>query len=74
LTQSNLVKQHRQLARELHASGQQPGTVTVIRCSWVEAPELTVCLRDERSWRSGQARDATREEIKRVAANALDWF
>jgi hypothetical protein len=66
--------QYRQLARELHASWQQPGTVTAIRCSWVEAPELTVCLRDEGSWRSGQARDATREEIKTVAAKALEWF
>ncbi|MDQ1360940.1 MAG: hypothetical protein QOJ44_1317 [Acidimicrobiaceae bacterium] len=66
--------QYRQLAHELHASGQQPGTVTVIRCSWVEAPELTVCLRDEGSWRSGQALDATREEIKTVAAKALEWF
>jgi hypothetical protein len=66
--------QYRQLAHELHASGQQPGTVTVIRCSWVEAPELTVCLRDEGSWRSGQALDATREAIKRVATKALEWF
>lgn len=65
---------YRQLAHELHASGQQPGTVTVIRCSWVEAPELTVCFRDEGSWRSGQAREATREEIKAVAAKALEWF
>jgi hypothetical protein len=40
----------------------------------VEAPELTVCLRDEGSWRSGQALDATREEIKTVAAKALEWF
>jgi len=66
--------QYRQLAPELHASWQQPGTVTVIRCAWVEAPELTVCLRDEGSWQSGQARDATREEIKTVAAKALEWF
>jgi hypothetical protein len=66
--------QYRQVATALHASGQKPGTVTAIRCSWVEAPELTVCLRDEASWRSGRARDATREEIKRVAAKTLDWF
>jgi hypothetical protein len=64
--------QYRQVAHELHASSQQPGTVTAIRCSWVEAPELTVCLRDEGSWRSGQGRDATREEIKTVAAKALE--
>jgi hypothetical protein len=67
-------EQYGQLARELHASWQRPGAVTAIRCSWVEAPELTVCNRDEGSWHSGQARDATREEIKTVAAKALEWF
>ncbi len=66
--------QYRQLAHELHASRQQPGTVTAIRCLWVEAPELTVCLRDEAPWPSGQGRDATREEIKSFAATALEWF
>ena len=65
---------YRQLARELHASRQLPGTVTVIRCSWVDAPELTVCLRDEGSWRSPRARDATPDEIKGMAAKALDRF
>ena len=63
-----------QLAHELHASWQQPGTVTAIRCSWGEPRELTVCLRDEASWRSGQARDATPAEIKSFAATALEWF
>ncbi|MGO9343636.1 MAG: hypothetical protein ACLP6E_14135 [Acidimicrobiales bacterium] len=71
LTEGN---QYRQLARELHASLQQPGTVTAIRCSWVDAPELTVCVRDEGSWRSGQGRDATREEVKCFTAKALEWF
>ena len=66
--------EYRQLAHELHASWQQPGTVTVIRCSWGEPRELTVCLRDEGSWRSGQARHATREEIKAFTAKALGWF
>jgi hypothetical protein len=66
--------QYRQIARELHASWQEPGTVTAIRCLWVEAPELTVCVRDEGSWRSGLGRDATREEIKTFIAKALDWF
>jgi hypothetical protein len=66
--------QYRQLAHELHASGQRPGTVTVIQCSWVEAPELTVCLRNGDPWRSGRARDATQEEIKSMAAKALEWF
>jgi hypothetical protein len=65
---------YRQLAHELHASWQQPGTVTVIRCSWNEPRELTVCLRDEASWCSGQARDATPEEIKAFTVKALAWF
>jgi hypothetical protein len=71
LTEGN---QYRHFAPELHASWQKPGTVTAIRCSWVEARELTVCLRDGGSWHSGQSRDATREEIKGFAAKALDWF
>ncbi len=66
--------QYGQLAHELHASWQLPGTVTVIRCSWVDASDLTVCLRDASSWRSGQARDATRDEIKTVVSKALEWF
>ncbi len=66
--------QYRQLAHELHASWQQPGTVTAIRCLWVEAPELAVCVRDEGSWRSEQGRDATYEEIKSFSAKALEWF
>ena len=65
---------YRQLAHELHASLQLPGTVTVIRCSWVDVSDLTVCLRDEGSWVSGRARDATPDEIKSVAAKALEWF
>jgi hypothetical protein len=63
-----------QLGHELHASRQQPGTVSLIRCSWRVAGELTVCLPDETSWRSGQARDATRDEIKSMATKALEWF
>jgi hypothetical protein len=66
--------EYRQLAHELHASWQQPGTVTLIRCSWGVPRELTVCLRDEASWPSGQARVATREEIKSITAKALEWF
>jgi hypothetical protein len=71
LTASN---QYRQLAHELHASWQQPGTVTAIRCVWVEASELTVCRRDEDSWHSAQGRDATCQEIKTFTAKALEWF
>jgi hypothetical protein len=63
-----------QFAQELHASWQQPGTVTAIRCSWVDTPELIVCLGDEGSWNSGHGRDATRQEIRSFAARALEWF
>jgi hypothetical protein len=66
--------EYRQLAHELHASWQQPGTVTLLRCSWGVARELTVCVRDEASWSSGQARDASREEIKAFTAKALERF
>jgi hypothetical protein len=66
--------QYHQLAHELHASWQQPGTVTAIRCQWVETSELTVCVRDEGTWCSGQGREATREEIKDFTAKALEWF
>ncbi len=65
---------YRQLAHELHASRQQPGTVTAIQCSWVDAPELTVCLRPADPWRTGQGRNATSEEVKRYSAKALAWF
>ncbi len=70
----NEGSQYHQLAHELHASWQQPGTVTAIRCQWTEAPELAVCVRDEGSWRSAQGRGATREEIKGFATKALEWF
>jgi hypothetical protein len=66
--------EYHQLAHELHSSGQAPGTVTAIRCTWGEPRELTVCLRDEGSWRSGQARDATPEEVKAFTSKALEWF
>jgi hypothetical protein len=65
---------YHQLAHELHASWQQPGTVTAIHCQWVETSELTVCVRDEDSWRSGQGREATHEEIKGFTDKALEWF
>ena len=70
----NRGDRYHQIAPQLHASRQQPGTVTAIRCQWVTSPELTVCVRDEGRWRSGQAREATREEVKGFAAKALEWF
>jgi hypothetical protein len=66
--------EYSQLAHELHVSWQEPGTVTVIRCAWGKPRELTVCLRHEGFWPSGQARDATRDEIKEFSAKALEWF
>lgn len=66
--------EYAQLAHELHTSRQQPGTVTLIRCSWGAPRELTVCLRDDAPWPSGRARDATREEIKSFTAKALERF
>ncbi len=66
--------QYRQLAPELHASQQLPGTVTVIRRSFVDVAELTVCLQADAAWQSGQSRPATSEEIKGMTAKALEWF
>jgi hypothetical protein len=63
-----------QRAPDLHASWQEPGTVTAIRCDWVAPRALTVCVRDIDGWRSGQSRPATRYEIKSFAAKALEWF
>ncbi len=67
-------EQYTQLAHELHDSRQQPGTVTVIRSTFKDAAELTVCLRDEDTWVSGRARPATSEEVKHITASALSWF
>jgi hypothetical protein len=66
--------QYRQLAEELHASQQEPGTVTVIQSQWVETSELTVCVRDAGSWYSGLGRAASHQEVKSFSAKALEWF
>ena len=65
---------YHQRAPELHASWQQPGTVTVIRCTWVEVPELTVCYRDEGSWLTGRGRAARPDEIDSFVTRAFEWF
>ncbi len=67
-------ERYQQVADELHDSHQTPGTVTIIRCTWRERPELTVCLRPGAPWVSGQARPATPDEIKRITTAALDLF
>ena len=63
-----------QLAHEFHDSRQQPGTVTIIRCSFKDVAELTVCLRDEDTFVSGRARPATLDEVKHITTRALTWF
>jgi hypothetical protein len=62
------------LATDLHDSRQAPGTVTVIRCTWRDRPELTVCRRPGAPWISGQSRAATQDEIVRITGAALDRF
>ena len=63
-----------QRAHELHDSQQLPGTVTIIRRTFKDVPELTVCLLDDAPWVSGQSRRATPDEVKQFAAKALTWF
>lgn len=63
-----------QLAHELHGSRQLSGTVTIIRRTFKDMPELTVCRLEETAWVSGQSRPATPEEVKQFAAKALAWF
>jgi hypothetical protein len=65
---------YHQLAGELHDSHQIPGTVTIIRCTWRNRPELTVCHRPGAPWSSGRARPATTDEVTRITAAALDLF
>jgi hypothetical protein len=67
-------ERYAQLADELHDSRQEPGTVSIIRCSFQDVAELTVCLRDGDAFVSGQARPATVDEVKRITTRALTWF
>ena len=67
-------QRYHQRAAELHDSRQTPGTVTVIRCTWHDRSELTVCLRPDAPWVSGRSRPATPAEIARITAVALDLF
>ncbi len=63
-----------QLAHELHDSRQLPGTVTIMRRTFHEVAELTVCRRGEGTWVSGQSRPAAPEEVARITATALERF
>ena len=66
--------EYRHLASELHSTRQLPGTVTAIRCAFVQVPELTVCHLHAGSWRPGRSRPAAPAEIDLFAATALEWF
>lgn len=66
--------EYRHLASELHSSRQLPGTVTVIRCAFVEGAELTVCHRDAGSWRPARSRPASPGDVEMFTAAALEWF
>lgn len=57
-------------AADLHDSRQAPGTVTVIRCTWHERAELSVCLRPGDPWVSAESRPATPDEVERITAPA----
>ena len=67
-------RQYSQLAHELHDSRQLPGTVTIIRRTFKDVPELTVCTRGEAAWVSGQSRPAAPDDVKRITATALELF
>lgn len=62
---------YEQRAAWLHDSRQLPGTVTVIRCTWHEPTELTVCQRPGAPRVSALARAATPDEVARITASAL---
>ncbi len=66
-------EEYSQLAYELHDSRQVPGTVTILRMAFVDAPTLTVCTRGE-PWASTLARPATPAEVKAITGAALDLF
>jgi hypothetical protein len=65
-------ERYHQLAHELHDSRQIAGTVTLIRCVWHDPSGLTVCVRPDAPWVSGQSRPATADEVKRITTAALD--
>jgi len=66
--------EYTQLAHELHDSRQLPGTVTILRRTFREVNELTVCRLENAPWVSGLPRTATPEAVKDITSAALDWF
>lgn len=65
---------YRQYSRELHSSGQAPGTVTLVQFGPLEERELTVCLEPGAPWVAGLARPATPAEVERITGAALELF
>ena len=67
---------YRQVASQLHASEQVPGTVTVLHFDAVfdDLPELTTCRRPGTPWVSGRARTPTPAEVQRITATARALF
>lgn len=61
-----------QVAHQLHSSAQVPGTVTVLRRSFGELRELTVCRRAGSAWVSGESRPASPAEVRRITKAARD--
>jgi hypothetical protein len=66
--------EYAQLAHELHDSHQLPGTVTVIRRTFRDVGELTVCRPEGAPWVSGTARPATVQEVTAITSMALSRF
>jgi hypothetical protein len=63
---------YRHAASDLHDSRQGPGTVTVIRCTWHDPTELSVCFRPGDPWVSAGSRPATPDEIQRITTPARE--
>ncbi|HZR14945.1 MAG TPA: hypothetical protein VFC33_17025 [Acidimicrobiia bacterium] len=59
-----------QRAYQLHSSAQVPGTVTVLRRTFRDVRELTVCRRPGSPWISGASRPASPDEVRRITAAA----
>jgi hypothetical protein len=66
--------EYAQSAPELHDSRQLPGTVTILRMTFRDVRELTTCRSEDDQWVSGLSRRATADEVRDIAAVALDWF
>ncbi|HEX4246193.1 MAG TPA: hypothetical protein VHY77_11535 [Acidimicrobiales bacterium] len=67
-------EEYAQLFHELHDSDQLPGTVTIIRMSFRDVNELTVCRAEGTPWISGVSPPATSEEVDEITGQALTWF